>query len=451
MKAIILFFSLLFSFSSFAQIEGSWKGDIEIPNQKLPFVIHISTVNNELKVMGESPMQTGEKFPLETITFRNDSLKITDSKLRMNYTGVMKDNHHIEGKFQQQGMSFKLNLEKGEYKINRPQEPQPPFNYQVKEVTFNNREAGITLAGTLTMPNSKGKFPAVILVSGSGPQDRNEEILGHKPFFVLADYLTKNGYAVLRYDDRGVNESSGNFANSTTADFATDAEAALNYLQSIKEIDSKKIGILGHSEGGIIAQMIAANNKDLAFIISMAGPTIEIDQLMLKQKSDMERAMGVPELALKMNEKVFGEMYNILKKDISNQEAESEIKAYLKNDPVYKNVPEKDIQAILDQTNQKWFREFISYNPASNLSKIKTKVLAINGEKDVQVTAKENLEGWKNGLVHNKKVTIKSYPNLNHLFQKATTGMPNEYGEIETTIEPIVLEDIVKWLNENVK
>jgi len=451
MKKFTLLFILLYSFSSFAQIEGTWNGNIEIPMQKMPFVIYIDKVNNEWKVMGGSPSETNKKFPIEKITFQNDTLKISDSKLRMNYLGVLKNTTSIEGKFSQNGMDFTLNLTKGEFKQNHPQEPKAPFSYKTEDVTFENKEAGIKLAGTLTTPNGKGKFPTVVLVSGSGPQDRDETIMGHKPFLLVADYLTKNGFAVLRYDDRGVAKSEGEFSTATIHDFASDTNAAIAFLKKHKHVDSKKIGILGHSEGGIVAQIIAANNKELAFIISMAGSAIAIDKLMITQKIEMERAMGVPELALKINERVFGEMYNVLKKDISNQEAKDEISTYLKNDPVYKNVPEKDIQSLLNEILNKSFREFIKYNPSNNLGKITTKVLALNGEKDLQVTAKENLEGWKNGLTHNKNVTVKSYPDLNHMFQKATTGLTDEYATIETTIEPEVLQDILNWLNQNVK
>src|SRR5690606_7611392 len=232
MKNFILLFTLLFSFTSFAQIQGTWNGNIEIPNQKLPFVIHISKTNNQWKVMGESPMQTNEKFPLEKITFQNDTLKISDSQLGMNYVGVLKNSKQIEGKFSQRGMSFPLNLEKGEFKLNRPQEPQPPFSYKTEDVTFENKEAKIKLAGTLTMPNRNGKFPVVILAAGSGPNDRNEEIFEHKPFLVIADHLTKNGYAVLRYDKRGVAESEGDYAAATVFDFANDAKTAIKYLKT---------------------------------------------------------------------------------------------------------------------------------------------------------------------------------------------------------------------------
>jgi len=303
----------------------------------------------------------------------------------------------------------------------------------------------------LTMPNGKGKFPAVVLVTGSGAQDRNEEILGHKSFLVIADHLTKNGYAVLRYDDRGVAESEGNFESATTYDFANDAKSAVDFLKNIKEIDSKKIGILGHSEGGMIAQMIAAERKDLPFIISLAGPGISIDELMLVQKYEIEKASGLSNEVLEANQKLFRKIYEIIKKNTSNDIANKEIKSFLKSDPTYKELSEKQINELASITESNWFATFIRYNPENNLKKINAKALILNGEKDVQVTAKENLEGWRKALAHNKKATIKSYPNLNHLFQSAKTGMPDEYGEIETTIEPFVLEDVTKWLNENVK
>ncbi|MEG1020862.1 MAG: alpha/beta fold hydrolase [Myroides sp.] len=451
MRNFILLITLLFSFTSFAQIEGTWNGNIEIPNQKLPFVIHISKANNQWKIMGESPMQTDEKFPLEKITFQNDTLKISDSKLGMNYTGVLKNPKYIEGKFSQGGMSFPLNLEKGEFKLNRPQEPQPPFSYKTEDITFENKEAKVKLAGTLTMPNGKGKFPAVVLVAGSGANDRNEEIFGHKPFMVIADHLTKNGYVVLRYDKRGVASSEGNFSTATAFDFANDTKSAIEYLKTIKDVDSKKIGILGHSEGGMIAQIIAAENKDIPFIISLAGPGIAMDELMLLQKLEIEKASGVPEDAREINQTIFKKVYEIMKKDITSEQTKQEIRSYIKSHPDTNDVPDSEIEQIANGIDNIWFKTFIRYNPEDNLKKINAKALILNGEKDVQVTAKENLEGWRKGLAHNKKATIKSYPNLNHLFQTAKTGMPDEYGEIETTIEPFVLEDITKWLNENVK
>lgn len=451
MKNIILFFALFFSFTSFAQIEGTWNGNIELPANKLPFVLHITKDNNQYKATSDSPDQGVYGIELQEIRFENNKLYLKDARMFMTYEGELTSGNAINGAFAQGGQSFKLNFTKGEFKRNRPQEPQPPFSYKTEDVTFENKEAKIKLAGTLTMPKGKGKFPALVLVTGSGAQDRNEEVLGHKSFLVIADYLTKNGYAVLRYDDRGVAASEGDFESATTFDFANDAKSAVDYLKTIKEIDSKKIGILGHSEGGMIAQIIAAERKDLPFIISLAGPGIAIDELMLIQKYEIEKANGLSNEVLEANQTLFRKIYEIIKKNPSNDIAKQEIKSFLKSDPTYKELTEKQINEFGSVTDSNWFATFIRYNPEDNLKKINAKALVLNGEKDVQVIAKENLEGWRKGLQNNKNVTIKTYPNLNHLFQSATTGMPNEYGEIETTIEPFVLEDITKWLNENVK
>ena len=451
MKNFILLFALLFSFTSFAQIEGTWSGNIEIPNQKLPFVIHIDKVNNEWQVMGESPVQTDEKFPLEKISFQNDTLKISDAKLGMNYVGILKNPKQIEGKFSQGGMSFTLNLEKGDFTLKRPQEPQPPFNYTSENITFENKEVGITLAGTLTTPNGKGPFPTVVLAAGSGPNDRNEEILGHKPFLVLADYLTKNGYAVLRYDKRGVAESTGDFKNATIFDFANDAEAALAFLRTKKEIDSKKMGIIGHSEGGDIAQIVASKDATLDFIVSMAGPGIKGSEMLVLQNDALSKAMNIPELTRLLNKKLNKKTYEIIMSNDSKEQADKELKEYFKTTVHYKNLSEEQLDKQVSNLYSSYFRHLLLFDPQDYLPKVNCKVLVINGAKDVQVTSKENLEGIAKGLSHNQKVTIKEYPNLNHMFQPATTGLHTEYGEIETTIEPIVLEDIVKWLNENVK
>lgn len=451
MKNFILFFALLFSFTSFAQIEGTWNGNIAIPNQKLPFVIHISKADNQWKVMGESPMQTDEKFPLEKITFQNDTLKISDSKLGMNYIGVLKNPKYIEGKFSQGGMSFPLNLEKGEFKLNRPQEPQPPFSYKSEDVTFENKEATIKLAGTLTMPNGKGKFPAVVLVSGSGPQNRNEEVLGHKPFLLIADYLTKNGYAVLRFDDRGVAASEGDFPKATVFDFASDAKAAIKYLKTIKDIDSKKIGILGHSEGGEVAQIIASQDATVNFIVLMASPGIKGSEGLVLQNDAFSKAMDIPELTRALNKKLNEKTYEIIMSNDSKEKAEKELKEYYKTTVHFKNLTNEELDNQIKGLYSDHIRQLLLFNPMDYLPKINCKVLALNGTKDLQVTSVENLAGIEKGLSHNKKLKIISYEGLNHLFQPAKSGLDTEYAEIETTIEPVVLEDITKWLNENVK
>jgi len=450
MKKILSIFLLLTSFISQAQIEGTWSGNIEIPNNNLPLVIHIKNQNNELKAAFDSPNQGAFDIPIPEINFTNNVLTFKFPAMLISYEGKL-ENNLIKGTFTQSGQSFPLNLSKGEFKINRPQEPKAPFGYKTEDVKFLNKKDNIKLAGTLTMPNEGGKFPAVILIAGSGANDRNEELFNHKPFMVIADYLTKNGYVVLRYDKRGVSESEGDFSQATTLDFATDAEAGIDFIKTLKNVDQNKIGIIGHSEGGMVAQMIAAKNNKIDFVISMAGPGIENDKLMLIQKKQIEKNLGYNEDEVNDNQKLFGNIYDIMKKNISNEEAEKEIRTLLKNNPKFKDSDENDLKSLTQLPHSVWFREFIKYNPENNLKKIKAKTFVINGEKDVQVTSKVNLDGWKKGLAHNKKASFKSYPNLNHLFQESETGMPNEYGSIETTIEPYVLEDILNWLNTNVK
>jgi dienelactone hydrolase len=336
----------------------------------------------------------------------------------------------------------------------RPQEPKPPYPYRSEDLTFENKTAGITLAGTLTMPATGSKFPAVILITGSGAQNRDEEIMGHKPFLVIADYLTRRGIAVLRFDDRGTAQSTGNFGTATTADFATDAESAIAYLKSRKEINPEKIGLVGHSEGGVIAPMVAARTKGVGFVVMLAGSGIRGDALLLLQEELVYRTAGMPEdklsEAIKINSKVFDRIVNT-KDAVSRQE----IADYMTNmkSEITAAMPEgmtadTYIQQFAVSLSSPWMQYFVRYDPAPALEKVKCPVLAVNGSKDLQVPAKENLaaisEALKKG--RNKKVTVKEYSGLNHLFQECTTGSPAEYSVIEQTISPQVLKDLADWI-----
>ncbi len=451
MKKIILLFALLLSFSSFAQVEGTWNGAIELPTNKLPFILHITTENNQLKATFDSPDQGGFGIEIPEIRFEENTLYLKHPAMMMVYKGLLENNSTIKGIFTQGGQSFKLDLTKGEFKRNRPQEPQPPFNYKTEDVTFENKEAGIKLAGTLTMPNGKGKFPAVVLVSGSGPQDRNEEIFGHKPFLVIADYLTKNGYAVLRFDDRGVAASEGDFAKATVFDFASDTKAAIKYLKTVKEIDAKKIGVLGHSEGGSVAQIIASEDSSVNFIILMASLGIKGSDGLVLQNDAFAKAMGLPELTRTLNKKLNEKTYDIIMRNDSKEKANKELKEYYKTTVHYKNATDEELDERIKGLYSEHIRQLLIFDPMNYLPKINCEVLAINGKKDLQVTSVENLAGIAKGLGSKGKLQIISYDGLNHLFQPATTGLDTEYAEIETTIEPKVLEDISKWLNEKVK
>jgi pimeloyl-ACP methyl ester carboxylesterase len=355
----------------------------------------------------------------------------------------------IAGIFKQAGQEMPLQLSrvKGEIhqKLNRPQEPKAPFPYTSKDVVIKTKTEGVKLAGTLTIPEGKGPFPAVVLVSGSGPQNRNEELMGHKPFLVIADYLTRNGIAVLRYDDRGTAESTGDFNKATSLDFSNDAEAAFLFLQQQKKIIPSKVGIIGHSEGGMIAPMVAARNPEVGFVVLLAGPGIPIDQLLALQIQKVSEAEGnkIDEKEIQLSK----EIYAILKANVSNETArkqlEIRIDEYIESRKNEENAGENEqLFSAIDTYLSTWFRYFIQFDPYPYLSKTKCPVLAINGENDVQVTAKENLTALAKILKEsgNNTVEIHSLPKLNHLFQHSETGAVSEYVKIEETFSVEVLE-----------
>ena len=342
-------------------------------------------------------------------------------------------------------MSFPLNLSKEiaeKEKLVRPQEPAKPYSYYEEEVAFENRKAGITLAGTLTLPTKEGVFPAVVLISGSGPQNRDEELMGHKPFLVLSDYLTKNGIAVLRFDDRGISASKGDFKTATSLDFSTDVEAGVAYLQTRKEINKKKIGLIGHSEGGIIAPMVVSRSKNIAFIVLLAGTGIPGDQLLLLQQELIGKDSHISDASLKTVKIINKGAFEIVTKSTNSEQLKIDLTSYIKQalkdnpDAINPKSMSQDefIKMQVDQIASPWMLYFIKYNPATALEKVKCPVLAINGEKDLQVPPKENLEAIKRALTKggNKKVTTIELSNLNHLFQECKTGSPSEYAAIET-------------------
>lgn len=341
---------------------------------------------------------------------------------------------------------------------NRPQEPKAPFNYNSEEVFFTNHKAdNIKLSGTLTLPKNIKNPPVVILISGSGPQNRNEELANHKPFLVLSDYLTSNGIAVLRYDDRGTAKSEGDFNTGTSYDFSLDAEAALNYLKSRKEVDSNKIGLIGHSEGGLIAPMVASRNKDVAFIVLLAGTGVNGKIILETQTRRAGELAGAPKNALDANEELTNIIYGAIINNSNFELIKTEIKTGLIN---YKSqnpdgqfsylINDAFINQQINAIKSKWLQYFIRTNPQDFLSKTNCPVLALNGSKDFQVLPKLNLKAIENGLklANNKDVTIKELEGLNHLFQTAETGSSKEYGTIEETFSPKALEIIKDWILE---
>lgn len=451
------------TFISAQEITGTWQGTLNVQGTKLEIVFHIEKQLNGYTSLMDSPTQGAYGIKTTNTIYENEKLQITATDLGLFYQGTAK-NDSIMGIFNQNGMPFPLTLVRTEKKTQlRPQEPKAPFPYKIEEIEFTNAKENINLAGTLTLPQKKEKSSAVILIAGSGPNDRDETIFGHKPFWVLADYLSRNGIAVLRYDKRGVEKSGGEYFTATTQDFADDAEAALNYLKSRKEIDSSSIGLIGHSEGGIIAPMIASQNKDVKFLVLMAGLGVSGIELSLAQNQ-----FAFNKASLSDKEK--DSLNEILKKVFTSTDNWTEYvgseaeRSALKNELniLWQNLPMKirgqvTKETFIEKTTANiatpWFRHFLKVNPPIYLQKLSIPVLAINGEKDTQVDYKSNLSAIESALIEggNIKYEIKTYPNLNHLFQESNTGEIDEYVKIEQTISTKVLSDITKWIEAQIK
>jgi uncharacterized protein len=336
-----------------------------------------------------------------------------------------------------------------------------PYDYYSEEVTFKNDQADVTLSATLTLPAKEGKYPAVILISGSGPQNRNSEFAGHRPFLVLADYLTKQGIAVLRYDDRGFGQSTGNFETGTSLDFSYDVESAVHYLKSRREIQNTNIGLIGHSDGAMIAPMVAARSGDVNFIVLLAGPGVPGGKLLLDRQQLLEKKMGLSETEIKKSRNHSEQMIEIVVSSTNTDTIKAQLIEFSKNNydeiPAYAVPPgmtkDEFISKHIEMLSGPWFRYFLAYDPAATLQKVTCPVLALNGDKDVQVPARANLEGIKQALITggNKNITIEMIPGLNHAFQECVTGMPDEYAQIDQTFAPVALAMISDWILQQTK
>lgn len=441
----------LFSFASQAQnFVGDWYGKLDV-GIKLPLILHVKQEKKKKYFATlDSPSQKAFGLQASEVKYKNDSIFIQFSQLSAEYRAKA-NTDGFSGTFKQYGNSYPLVLVSDSSVIappNRPQNPKPPFAYNSENVTFTNTEDKVTLAGTLTYPKDGTNFKAVILVSGSGPQDRNEEMLNHKPFLVLSDYLTSRGIAVLRYDDRGFGQSKGSFSEATIYNFAKDAKAAVNYLRSLPYIYQNNIGVIGHSEGGMIAQMLAAENPSLVnFAVFMAGPAVPLDTLMLQQNRDVLATQNVSQTEIDDYIKNIRPLYEKAKTD-ENCKVDCILGLIKENFDDYSKKPMQYL-GLAQQLSGQWFREFLKFDPADYLTKITLPIFAFNGDKDVQVHANQNIKALRENLkkAGNTDYTLKVYKDLNHLFQPCKTGAISEYEEIETTLSEDVLEDIYQWIN----
>ncbi|MCH2045250.1 MAG: alpha/beta fold hydrolase [Saprospiraceae bacterium] len=455
MKKLFILLLIITSCSSMTigqkEVLGYWTGELNISGIKLRIGFNIKEKNSVLVTTMDSPDQNAFDIPCSQTSFENKTLIIESKKLTIQYTASLEGENQISGIFTQNGMEFPLTLERSDQKAEtpkRPQEPQAPFSYKTEEVKFKNTKAAVELAGTLSYPKEGEAHAVVILISGSGPQNRDCFLLGHKPFLVIADHLTKQGIAVLRYDDRGVGASTGNFSAATSEDFGSDVQAAIDFLKTHDKIDPKKIGLIGHSEGGLIAPMVAAGNEDVAFVVSMAGPGMAGKDLLPEQIRLISEATAIKQEKIDREYKRGKKMFSIIAKETIAEKREEALIKFLKKEE--KDITDEEIKKVLKQYTSPWFVYFMRYDPRQDWQKVVCPVLAINGVKDLQVPVDENLAGIEKSLqkAGNKDVTIRKIENQNHLFQTCTTGHPAEYSVIDETFSPKTLELIVTWINE---
>lgn len=445
----VFVFTFLVSIGLFSQeVSGKWYGKLNVQNTSLRIHFTIKKDSLSYTTTMDSPDQGAFGIPTDKTNVTDGKIAVFINAMMINYKGKIKKDSII-GVFTQNGQSFPLNLSKNKIEASeqkrRPQDPKEPFPYLVKSVSFVNKEANnIKFSGTLTIPKNSKNPPVVILISGSGPQDRNEEIkaLNHRPFLVLSDFLTRNGIAVLRYDDRGVGKSQGQFKGATTADFASDVLAAIHYLKNRKDLYFNKIGLIGHSEGGLIAPMVASKTNAIDFIVLLAAPGVDGTTILETQKKKIQQLSGVPISVIEADQKQTKAIHHIVKTAKDTSELATKLKELLKTTDLSPNLK----KTIIDSYTDSWLIYFIKTNPKTYLQKITCPILALNGSKDIQVLPDINLNGIKKATTKNKHVTIKKINGLNHLFQPCKTCTIKEYAKIDVTFSPKVLRIITDWI-----
>lgn len=448
-ETIIVFFSAAI-ITNAQQIIGTWHGDLNINGISLAIVVNIDGLSADSITM-DSPEQSAFGIKVDKAEFNDNSFYLEISSIGASLSGEMPTGDSIKSLFTQHGKSFPLILKRGKY-VPKPKKQDPKdFPYIVEDVEIFNSETNVKLAGTLTAPYDYKCDKIVILVSGSGLQNRNEEILGHKPFLVLSDYLTRNGIAVIRYDDRGFAKSTGDPTNATTYDLSLDAESVVKFIKNDSRLKDMKIGIIGHSEGGMIAPMVAERNSDVDFIVMLAGPAVEISQLMARQNYDVLKSSGISEDVAKQYTKLVTKEYKFLKdKKLSIDDKKSKVLAVMKEmeELVPSGSDDEALQTNVEIMFSPWMYYFINFNPQDYLCKVKVPLLALNGDKDVQVYSKDNLAGVEKAMkkAKNQKYKILELKGLNHLFQKCIFGSPNFYGRNEETFNEDAMKTIAEWI-----
>jgi pimeloyl-ACP methyl ester carboxylesterase len=462
MKKYLLLLLTISSIGAMAQngLEGHWKGQLDVMGNVMKIVFHFEQ-DEEGNWSGnwDSPDQAAFGLPFDSLSIEGPKLYWTVTAMMLEFEGTMSDDgKELKGSLLQAGYAFPLTMERTENTLLRPQEPKPPFEYKVKEVSFTNTIDSVTLAGTLTYSKTARKYPAAILISGSGAQNRDEELLGHKPFLLLADNLTRAGIVVLRYDDRGFGESGGDLLG-TTSDFARDTEAAIEYLKGLKQIDPERIYLIGHSEGGLIATMLAATNDDVRSVILLAGPAQRGDALLKEQSMSIALASGLDSAAAKRNQARQDLLFNALRIENETErkaalDAALDSSLALMSPQELMGIPEDWKESQIRELDYPWIRYFIQCDPMDYLPNMNATCLALFGELDLQVPAVPNADMMKTVFDERSansdwKGKIVVYPGKNHLFQNAQTGLITEYYQIEETMDPDVIMEIIRWIKGN--
>jgi len=440
-----------------AGLDGAWDGVLEVGASQLHLTLHVKTGPAGTAAWMDSLDQMAYGLDVEGLKREGDAVSFELAALHAGFSGNLgRDGRSLAGQFKQGPSTLPLSLTRRApdaeaAAMRRPQTPKPPYPYKSEDVAFAGGAAGVHLAGTLTTPPGAGPFPAVVLIAGSGPNTRNEPLLGHQVFLVLADYLTRHGIAVLRYDKRGTGASGGDYGKATTLDFAADAEAAAAYLRGRPQVDPRRVGLIGHSEGGLIAPIVAVKDPKIAFIVLMAGPGVDGLDILMEQGRLIPKAMGVSDALIDKGAALRKALFDTVRGEKDPKVAAAKLKAVADAWAKANDVAPQFVEIQASLVNSDWFRFFYDYDPAKMLRRVRCPVLALIGSKDLQVPAEQNLPPIRAALAHDPDAEVEELPGLNHLFQTAKTGSPGEYVQIEETIAPMALETITGWIVKHVQ
>ena len=433
--------------------EGTWQGALETPGLRLRLQLHITHDDKKQLVAALDSLDQGVNgMPASKVSQKESTVDFEIPGVGGAYEGTLNTaKDFITGTWTQSEVPQKLNFIRQDQplELSRPQNPTKPYPYVEEDITFPNDKANIMLAGTLTTPRTAGPFPTILLLAGSGPHDRDETLAGHKPFLVLADALTRGGYAVLRYDKRGIASSTGDYATATTEDFASDAEAAIMYLKTRHDLNMKKFAVIGHSEGGIIAPMLAVRNpQQISSLVLLAAPALKGEDTLLLQSKLIAQAGGLSDTQITSSLAFDRKAYSLVREEHDPATLEKKLNDLVHISGLAASLPPPALQSQIRLISSPWFRFFLDYDPAAALKKVTCPVLALDGDKDLQVPSAENLPLIQSALEagENKSFEVMEMPGLNHLFQRSETGSPSEYGVIQETFSPEALNKITAWL-----